>query len=272
MTTSRSRRGAAARSTKGGWFTAALVVVAVTLGIGALLFWPRTPERSEPRRLAAPTAAPSTATPTGVRALPAAEQLALAGKAVFGPTGKATASKDGAQLVTTPARLVWRGDTAVLISTAEMTDGCHGCTGGLDVAYLKPTAAGFTVAGHWPDAVAGSSWGAPPTEWSVSDKFGADPVIYASGGGTWQGYTCSVFTLTGLTDKGPVGLVSVPESYDDSGAGTADPATTLEGKIADIVPDRSFDVRYTGTETFTDHYVRQAAKYAARGETRMRTC
>lgn len=272
MTTSRSRRPKSRASSGGSRLLATLLVAAVTLGIGALLFWPRTPDAPEPLRVAAPKPAPSRAAPTGVRALPIAEQLALAGKAVFGTSGRVTGTRDGAQIVTTPARLVWRGDTAVLISTAEMTDSCHGCTGGLDVAYLKPTAAGFTVAGHWPDAIAGSSWGAPPTEWSVSDKFGTDPVLYASGGGTWQGYTCSVFTLTGLTVKGPVGLVSVPESYDDSGAATSDPATTLKGKIANIVPGKGFDVAYTGTDSFTDRYVWQGDEYALRGTMKMQTC
>ncbi|MBM7405396.1 MULTISPECIES: hypothetical protein [Sphingomonas] len=274
MTTSRSRRAAPAKSAGGGRFLATAMVAGVTLGMGALLLWPRDGERSEPAPSAvAPKPAPpaAVASPTGVRALPAAEQLARAARTVFGPTGKASSAGEGGQVVTTPARLVWRGDTAVLISTAEMVDGCHGCTGGLDIAYLKPAGDGFTLVQRWPDAVSGSSWGAPPGEWSVSDKFGANPVIYASGGGTWQGYTCSVFTLTELGAGGPVGLVSVPEGYDDSGAGTT-PATTLEGKIANIVPGRGFDVHYTGTQSFTDHYVRQGDKYAVRGETRMPTC
>jgi len=249
------------------------MVAGVTLGVGALLLWPREDERGAPIQVTAekPASVATFAAPSGVRALSAAQQLALAARTVFGPSGKAASVRDGAQLITTPARLVWRGDTAVLISTAEMVDGCHGCTGGLDIAYLKPAGDRFTLVQRWPDAVPGSSWGAPPGEWSVSDKFGANPVIYASGGGTWQGYTCSVFTLTELGAGGPVGMVSVPEGYDDSGAGTT-PATTLEGKIVNIVPDRGFDVNYTGTESFTDHYVRQGDKYAARGEIRMRTC
>lgn len=272
MTTSRSRRGASPRS-GGARLLATAIVLAVTVAVSALLLWPREAERPvAPQRVASAARVPAKPAPSGVRALPAAQQLARAARAVFGPAGKATETRDGAQVVTTPARLLWRGDTAVLVSTAEMTDACHGCSGALDVAYLKPSGDGFTLVRRWPDAVPGSSWGAPPTEWSVSDKFGADPVLYASGGGTWQGYTCSVFTLTELGADGPAGLVSVPLGYDDSGTGTADPATTLEGKITNIVPGRSFDVTYSGTQSFTDHYVRQGDKYAAHGETRMRTC
>ncbi|MCC2977429.1 hypothetical protein LK533_12180 [Sphingomonas sp. PL-96] len=273
MTTSRSRRPAPRKGGGGGRLLATLLVVAVTVGMGALLLWPREAERREPLRVASPRPAPAAPPkPTGVRALPAAEQLARAAKAVFGPSGKATETRDGAQVITTPARLVWRGDTAVLVSAAEMVDACHGCTGALDIAYLKPQGDGFALVRRWPDAVPGSSWGAPPSEWSISDRFGPNPVLYASGGGTWQGYTCSVFTLTELGAGGPVGLVSAPEGYDDTGAGTAETPTTLEGKIANIVPGRSFDVTYTGTQHFTDQYVRQGDKYAVRGEMRMRTC
>jgi hypothetical protein len=44
------------------------------------------------------------------------------------------------------------------------------------------------------------------------------PVIAAEGGGTWQGYTCSILTLTELRPGGPAEIANMPLSYDDSGA------------------------------------------------------
>jgi hypothetical protein len=99
--------------------------------------------------------------------------------------------------------------------------------------------------------------------------------VTVSGGGTWQGYTCSVTTLLELAPDKPRELVTVPLHYDNGGAvNEGKKATAIDGKIARIVPGRSFDVVYSGARKFSEHYVRRGNAYvlAGGGETKMETC
>lgn len=41
-----------------------------------------------------------------------------------------------------------------------------------------------------------------------------------------------------------------------------DAGQTYNGAIAKVVRNRSFDVRFTGTRTITQHFVRKGAEYA----------
>ncbi|MBR0551676.1 hypothetical protein [Stakelama marina] len=250
-----------------------VVVLAVGLAIWMSI---EIDNRSSETPVEQPSPVPTaTATPeaSGVRALPAGEQQALATTAALGKDGQSFGEKNGDRTITRPAKLFWNGDRAILITSMQIEDGCHGCSGALGVYYLAPKGDdAFAVTGKWPEAIDGSSWGAPPANWRVSNKFTDDPVIYATGGGTWQGYTCSVATLTRLADTGPKTMVSIPLSYDNSGSVMADTKVRLHGTIANILKNKSFDVRYTGTETFTDHYMRQGDQYVVEGKARMQSC
>jgi len=106
-------------------------------------------------------------------------------------------------------------------------------------------------------------------ELSVSAKFGALPVIYAQGGGTWQGYTCGWTTLTELRPGGPAELVRVMTLYSD---GSRDDGESTEGKIADIVPGRSFAVNFTGSRNFTARYERRGDRYVLAGGEALEGC
>jgi len=111
--------------------------------------------------------------------------------------------------------------------------------------------------------------------WSVSPRFSDWPVIAAEGGGTWQGYTCSTLTLTELRPTGPVDMVTVPLSYDDTGAQPGNSAgTAIGGKILNVVKNESFDVVYTGARSFSEHWVRNGDRYqvAGGGPSQMKTC
>ncbi|WNO53063.1 hypothetical protein [Stakelama saccharophila] len=256
-----------------GMLIALAVVVIVAL---ALALWLSSKSGDDGAPVPAPSPAPTSAAspgPEGVRALPESEQMQKAAIAALGAADGKVGEQDGQRTMTEPAGLFWDGDRAILISETGMEDGCHGCSGSLGVHYLKPDGEdGLTVTGSWPDAIDGSSWGRPPAQWRVSRKFADVPVVYATGGGTFQGYTCSVATLTRLGPDGPRAMVSIPLGYDDSGAVISDTRTKLDGKIVNIVPGKRFDVHYTGTETFTDHYVRQGDRYVAQGKLRMQSC
>ena len=205
------------------------------------------------------------AQPTGVAALPAAQQLDRGFRAVFGQASPIT-DKDG--MTVKAERLLWQDGKAVLITSSTQADACHACAGSLGVYYLRPEGDGFNVAGRFPKAVAGNGFGAAP-DWSVSDKFGAAPVIYAEAGYTGQGYSCNSATLTELTQSAPRTIATVPIYYSDQGSGGS---TDVTGKIGKVNRDRDFTVDYSGSATFHDLWRRGPKGYTVVGESKMQTC
>jgi hypothetical protein len=212
-----------------------------------------------------------------VRALPAEEQLARAFEAAFGSRGEAALAvqSDGADedVRYAPGKLIWPAFGPVLLSEGQVQDAAHVSAGKIAIHYLKPAADRFEVVRAWPAGVATGSFGRV-AHWSVSPRFSTWPVIASEGGGTWQGYTCSWLTLTELRPGGPVELATVPLSYDDSGAKTDDSgAMSIDGKILNIVKNQSFDVVYSGSRAFSDHYVRSGDRYSvAGGKSTMESC
>jgi hypothetical protein len=263
----------------------ALGVAALVVAIAAGIFWGRmsggddgiidlplpTDNVAEDSNLIETKAQPD------VRSLPAEEQLARAFEAAFGSRGEAvrTVQSDGASedVRYAPGRLVWPAFGPVLISEGKVQDPAHVSAGKIAVDYLKPAADRFELVRAFPAAVATGSFG-EVARWSVSPRFSDWPVIVAEGGGTWQGYTCSWLTLTELRPAGPVALVTVPLAYDDSGAKEdGSEARSIEGKVLNVVKGQSFDVVYSGSRAFSDHYVRSGSGYAvAGGKSNMETC
>jgi hypothetical protein len=98
-------------------------------------------------------------------------------------------------------------------------------------------------------------------------------MVVAEGGGTGQGYTCSWLTLTELRPNGPAKVARIPLVYDDGGAMAAGEAKSIEGRLLNVVKGESFDVVYSGSRAFSEHYVRGAGGYSvAGGKSIMETC
>ena len=211
--------------------------------------------------------------PTDVRTLPMPEQLSRAFAAAFGTGGAATLQVGGRTSSFKPGRLSWNADRAILISPGTASDDCHACSGTLAVHYLEPQGDGFKVTGSWPDAVAGSGWGAAP-KWKLTSAFTTYPAIYEEGGYTGQGCTSGGVTITELTPQGPVQSVPIRTIYSNAGATVdeQDPGE-VEGTIANVQKDQSFDVNYSGAQPFTEHWVKSGARFVLQGgETRMPQC
>jgi hypothetical protein len=211
-----------------------------------------------------------------VRALAPEEQLARAFEAAFGSRGEAILSVpgDGADedVRFAPGRLIWPAFGPVLISEGKVQDPAHVSAGKIAVHYLKPAADRFEVVRAFPAAVATGTNG-EVARWSLNPRFSNWPVLIAEGGGTGQGYTCSWLTLTELRPGGPVRVANVPLVYDDTGAKEDGSGQSIEGKILNVVKDQSFDVVYSGSRRFSEHYVRGAGGYAvAGGKSLMETC
>jgi hypothetical protein len=215
----------------------------------------------------APPAAPD------VRTLTAPEQMARAFSAAFGNAGQAGLQVAGRTIVYRPGKLIWVGDRAILISPGAATENCHACAGTLAVHYLAAAADGFQVTGSWLDAVNGAGWGAPP-KWRLTGAFTQFPAIFEQGGSTGQGCTSASATLTELGPSGPVQSGPIRMAYDDSGAAVGDDANNpVQGRIANVQKDLSFDVVYSTNQPFTESWVKQGGRFVLQGgPTRVPSC
>jgi hypothetical protein len=165
-------------------------------------------------------------------------------------------------------------DTAfgpVLVSHGHVPDAAHVDAGTIAVHYLDAAGAGFRVRKSFPKAAESGSFG-DLAEWSITDKFTDNPVIYVEGGGTWQGYTCSYTSLVELRPEGPVEIASFQSVYDDGGA-AEDKPRSIRGKIAAIRKGQDFTVKFEGTRSFAERYLWRGGKYQREGgESQIPTC
>lgn len=157
-------------------------------------------------------------------------------------------------------RLVRTSFGPVLLRHARVKDFGHADTGTVAAYYLAPKDAGFTLAKAYPEMIQSGSMG-DFSEWYVSEKLAKYPVVGVEGGGTWQGCSVSFLTLVELTPQGPVTLADVPLSFDDSGMTESGEGQHFEGKLTDIVPDRGFTMRYSGTQPLAERYVRRGKQF-----------
>jgi Short C-terminal domain len=212
-----------------------------------------------------------------IRSLAPEEQLARAFEAAFGSRGEAAISvqSDGGDedVRYAPGRLIWLPFGPVLLSEGQVQDPAHVSAGKIAIHYLKPAGDRFEVVRAFPAGVATGSFG-KVAQWSVSPRFSTWPVIVSEGGGTWQGYSCSWLTLTELRPGAPAEVARVPLAYDDRGAREdRSEAQSIEGKILNVVKNQSFDVVYSGSRAFSEHYVRSGDRYVvAGGGSAMKTC
>lgn len=214
-----------------------------------------------------------TKTPSSVRS--PAERLADAFEVATGHRAAFTRTEAGDSVTTRPVRIIELPFGPALLTTREIKDGCHACTGAIGVFYLKESGDRTQVMGRWPKAVEGWGWGAPPTDWYATDKFTTYPAIYAEGGYTGQGITCGGATITELRPEGPVESEVIRTFFSNEGAVTderiaaGEKVENLEGRIANIRKNTSFEVRVTGTGRFTEKYARRGGKFVPLSESRL---
>lgn len=213
-----------------------------------------------------PSATPSVA---GVRALPESEQLKLAFRTAYGEDGAAQVRDGDADVINVkPGKLVWVGDTAVLLSPGANAADCHACSGAVAITYLKPQGGGFAVTGKWPTLVRGTGWGAEP-DWTVTDAYTPYPAIYVEAGWSGQGYSCESAIITELKPDAPVQSDPIRLSSSNEGAVDPDsgktlggePLSNLTGTITDVVKGKSLSVKASGTARFVERYDYRGGKF-----------
>ena len=117
-----------------------------------------------------------------------------------------------------PGALVQTPFGPALLAPGEVVDAAHVSAGKMGVVYLRRTPQGLRGR-----ASASCRRCRPVRSGRLKAGGSAAPlarfrVVTVSGGGTWQGYTCSVTTLLELAPDKPKELVTVPLYYDDAGA------------------------------------------------------
>lgn len=163
-------------------------------------------------------------------------------------------------------KLIWtEGRAAYLVVPAKNIDDSHVSSGTLGVAYLDSSGDGFSLRKRWLKAGGWTTWGGEP-DFSISTKFGSNPIVYTEGGGTWQGCTSSVAQLVELLPSGPTAVADFVSYGLQSGR-------NVKGTISNIKPNVSFDVVYTGGKRIVERYVKRAGKYRlVNGKSKVETC
>ncbi|WP_196258156.1 hypothetical protein [Pelagibacterium limicola] len=167
---------------------------------------------------------------------------------------------DGETITFVPLALIPLPDgRTALVSTGGSSCTGQACSGVNSVHYLRREHARYEVDGEWLNVGATGTVGNPALRWGQTDAIADAPVLYTEGGGVWQGYACSYAALTHLTPAGPVEIASIPVYYSNEGAAEdgAD-VVTLNGHIVGAREGQSFTVRYSGTGSFNERYVRHA--------------
>ena len=240
--------------------------LALLVGAGALAWTLVQPGRPEVDARSSP--ADKAPLPSTER--PSVGRLMAARRAAF-PDGPIV--QDGAvRVIFSDSRLVDAPYGPVLLSEGQVENAAHVDAGRIAAHYLRPAGDGFAVTRAFPTAAENGSLGRLST-WEVSDLFTGFPVIRTEGGGTWQGYTCTVATLTELGPEGPREIGLVPIGYDNQGAvaeGVA--ARSVEGRIDNIRRGRSFDVIFSGTESFTESYTYRDGRFVTTSGDSRATC
>ena len=204
--------------------------------------------------------------PAGIRARPEAEQLAAAFRTAFG--GQPVRDSEDGEITYRAARLLWVGNRAVLISNGSNIEECHVCAGVVAVHHLLPEGNGFKVDGEWL-RVATDDYGRPP-EWRITSELTGRPSLRVDNGGGNQGITCDFSTWYDLAGGRPSELARVQTGYANEGE---EGGFELSGRIANLRAGQSFDVVYTGYESFTERYRWRGDRFEKEGgETRVPQC
>ena len=185
-----------------------------------------------------------------IEALDGATKLKLAFEAATGKTAPyiSKAGSSGVRFRISPLKLLKTDFGYVLITGGDPLEDYHALSGYIKVHYLD-TADAFELKSSSGEIFGGFGFGEMP-EWKVSDAFSSNPAVLVNGGYFNMGCGVSSQSIVVLTPNGPVETdVSLSGSNDGFGE-----TYSYEGKITNIIKNSGFDVRVTGTRSFSEHY------------------
>jgi hypothetical protein len=237
---------------------------------------PRNQAQAEPAAVQATEAEVAAAEPVDEPPRPPIDpKLNAAFKAAFGSYDSAYVErkvKNKVEEITfTPDRIVQAPFGPVLLSEGLLANGGHPGTGKVAVHYLRPDGAGYAVAKEFVPAVETGSNG-NIGEMTVRFDFGDYPMLLTNGGFTGTGSTCGWTVFTELRPEGPAELLMVANYSDDEGIRWGEDGRVklgkpkvIQGKVARVRKGKSFDMVYSGSDSFADRYVRRGDRYEVVG-------
>jgi hypothetical protein len=153
----------------------------------------------------------------------------------------------------------------VRVTEIAVRGASHADAGHLTVTYLARRDGDIVEMVEYSGVVEAGSFGRM-AGWTIDSRFGDWPVILTEGGGTWQGQTCSWITLTELLPTGPIQLATFQNTLLTDG-GLSGKVEDVSGEIVSIERNKSFTVRYTGTQNFENAFRRgNSGIYLMEGE------
>jgi hypothetical protein len=220
---------------------------------------PKTPSVATASQAAASTSAPNQPTAEKIPS----KDVADAFEAATGHRAAFSVADANDVIITRPTRIVRLPFGRALLTEVEIENGCHSCVGAIGIYYLGEQAGKTIVTKSWPRAIRGWTLGYPPTDWEVTDKFTTYPAIFATGG-FMMGSMISGATVTELRPEGPIESDEIKIQYSDA----VDPDTgqrhcALDGRIANIRKDGSFNVVVTGSARAVDRYRKVDGRFKA---------
>lgn len=196
-----------------------------------------------------------------MRKRPEQEQLVFAFRAAFGADGFAEFGSGYEVYEYRPVALHWMGNTAILLAEGARPNACHSCPGKLSISYLSPRYESFAIATTWYDLVAGGEFGSPP-RWTIRDDLSSLPVIETQGHYIGQGYLTTHAELVELRSDAPRVVAQLLLGCSNEGAAEYDEdVRTAMGTIVPAARNRSFLVRYEGTDAREIRYQRAGEVY-----------
>jgi hypothetical protein len=195
---------------------------------------------------------------------PVPDRLSAAFEAATGHQTAFKATEEDGEFTVTPLELIQLPFGVALLTERKQKDGCHACEGAVGISYLSEHNGKFSVLRNWPRAIEGSGFGHPP-KWHITKEFTRYPAIYAETSYMFHGDRGETVSLVELQPSGP--MTSDPISTAGSNEGTIEgnypPPCIYTGHIADVQKDQSFDVRFSGSMTGKEHYVKRGGKFVA---------
>jgi hypothetical protein len=256
-----------ARDARSGWMLPAALGLLGATAIAGAAWWGRgndVPRARPDARSAAFASRPSAPEPDRTSPPPEkipSKDVADAFEAATGHRA-AFSVEDGEDIVITrPVQIVQLPFGRALLTEEEIEDGCQGCVGAIGVFYLKEADGRLIVTGRWPRAAKGWTFGLPPTDWQITQKFTTYPAIYATGG-FLQGTMTSGATITELRPSGPAESDVIRTEFDNSRSEEEGKRhCVVNGRIANVRKDKSFDVIVTGSRRAVDHYRKSDGRF-----------
>lgn len=215
------------------------------------------------------------ATPAGVAPSVYATDLVRAFAASFGAPDATVRSGGALNEATrfTPGALLGTSFGPILISEGEVLAPRPHSQGKLAVIYMTADDSGLRPRAAFVPAIESGSFGRLD-HWRVRHDLSRFPVIEIRGHSASRGYHCSTISLLELQPDAPVLLATIAASFDDSESVLIGAPTKVSGQLAHASPAGTFDMVYSGSASFSEHYVRRGSGFALqdRPRTRMRSC